>query len=64
MTGAVYEIMSKNMVELGRPKKKKKGRCNVTHERCMLDNQGYMRARFCTLPRARTLSHPHSQANL
>ena len=52
---AVYEIMSKNVVET----EGHKWRHNMAHTCCMLDKQRYTRARAFTHPRAR--AHPHAR---
>jgi hypothetical protein len=53
---AVYEIMSKNMVE---PEGSQKTSQYDASELHTLDKQGYMHARVCTLPRAR--AHARAQ---
>jgi hypothetical protein len=61
---AVYEIISKNMVEAEGAQMA----IEYTHARCLLDKQGYMHARACTGLRVRiskhtqTQKHTHTQA--
>jgi hypothetical protein len=40
-----------------------KWRYNMAHTSCMLDKQGYMHARICTRPRARTHTCPHAHTH-